>query len=236
RRRAGHPGARRRQPADAADAVGLAGGCGAGAGTFRSHADQTGRRSARGRPHRRPPGFRPGHHDQRRHLSGRARAAGIAAAGASAARTGPARASADQGDSASGPLLPLWDGNPEVIAIDSSTSGSGPLQVAGEARLRDAGGVLSVRNGRYTLLMSSDGKPLLTAPGMTPRSADDDRDSATSTTPPLPPLPADRALSIAYYDLERMFDIQDDPRYADEVITVAAYERNLRKAALGIRR
>ena len=142
----------------------------------------------------------------------------------------------NQGDSANAPLLPLWDGNPEVIAIDSSASGSSPLQVAGEARLRDAGGVLSVRNGRYTLLMSSDGKPLLTAPGMMPRSADDDRDGATSTTPPLPPLPAERALSIAYYDLERMFDVQDDPRHADEVIAAAAYERNLRKAALGIRR
>jgi len=140
------------------------------------------------------------------------------------------------GDSANAPLLPLWDGNPEVIAIDSSSSGAGPLQVAGEARLRDAGGVLSVRNGRYTVLMSSDGKPLLTTPGIAPRTADEDRDSASPTTPPPQPLPADRALSIAYYDLERMFDLQDDPRYADEVMTVAAYERNLRKAALGIRR
>ncbi|MBN7138143.1 hypothetical protein A7A76_03405 [Lysobacter enzymogenes] len=139
------------------------------------------------------------------------------------------------GDSASAPLLPLWDGNPEVIAIDSAASGSAPLQVAGEARLRDAGGVLSVRNGRYTLLMSADGKPLLTAPGMAPRSADDDRDGAPDA-PPLPPLPAERALSVAYYDLERMFDVQDDPRYADEAIAAAAYERNLRKAALGIRR
>lgn len=139
----------------------------------------------------------------------------------------------DPGDSANAPLLPVWDGNPEVIAIDSSTSGSGPLQLASEARLRDAGGVLSLRNGRYTLLMSSDGKPFVSAPGLVPRNADDDRDGAPATAP-LPPLPADRAISVAYYDLERLFDVQDDPRYADEVPTAAAFERNLRKAALGI--
>ncbi|QWP78488.1 lamin tail domain-containing protein [Lysobacter sp. K5869] len=138
-------------------------------------------------------------------------------------------------DSANAPLLPLWDGNPEVIAIDSSTSGAGPLQVASEAKLRDAGGVLSLRNGRYTLLMSGDGKPTTTAPGVAPRGADEDRDGAPDSAP-LPPLPADRALSVAYYDLERLFDVQDDPRYADEVPTAAAYERNLRKAALGILR
>lgn len=139
------------------------------------------------------------------------------------------------GDSANAPLLPLWDGNPEVIAIDSSTSGAGPLQVASEARLRDAGGVLSLRSGRYTVLMSGDGKPTVTAPGLTPRGADEDRDGAPGSVP-LPPLPPERALSVAYYDLERLFDVQDDPRYADEVPTAAAYERNLRKAALGILR
>jgi len=139
----------------------------------------------------------------------------------------------DPGDSANAPLLPLWDGNPEVIAIDSSGSGSGPLQLASDARLRDAGGVLGLRNGRHTVLMSGDGKPFVVAPGMVPRSADDDRDGGP-TAAPLPPLPADRAVSVAYYDLERLFDVQDDPRYADEVPTAAAFERNLRKAALGI--
>lgn len=141
------------------------------------------------------------------------------------------------------PDLPLWDGNPQVLSIDSAANGRAPFDVAAGAQVGGLQGVLGLRAGRYTLLLGTEANLAVLSPAPAPRSADEDvadgpttPTTATATDPTTDPTTnPDQRMSVAFYDLERFFDDADQPGRDEPVLPWAEFDRRVRKAALGIR-
>ncbi|MEP7213873.1 MAG: hypothetical protein ABI791_12390 [Acidobacteriota bacterium] len=140
------------------------------------------------------------------------------------------------------PRLQIFDGNPELIRVDSdeqksdanlqSVSSEGKigaggtmsvsplsLDVAAGTGLSDMTGVLHYAGGRYTLL------PDLEKSRTTP----------DSIKPKALPAPTDRQFSIAGMNLENFFDDVDDPAIKEDVVTPTAFAHRLKKISSAIR-
>jgi predicted extracellular nuclease len=118
------------------------------------------------------------------------------------------------------PPIPRWDGNAELMTVDSDALGAPKLEVANGAVITGMTGPLDYGFRRYTLLVDPASTVNVT-PGPAPHAA-------VETVDP-------NAVSVAGYNLERFFDTANDPNTDDPVLTAAAYDQRKKKASLGIR-
>jgi uncharacterized protein len=115
--------------------------------------------------------------------------------------------------------VPRFDDNPERMRVDSaSLVGSQPVDVAVGASVRGLVGPLDIAAATWTVLTDPSSPPVATG---------------GRTVEPLPAA-ADDEVTVATLNLERFFDTADDPTVADAVLTAAAFELRVRKAALAI--
>jgi predicted extracellular nuclease len=118
------------------------------------------------------------------------------------------------------PPIPRWDGNAELMTVDSDALGAPKLEVANGAVITGMTGPLDYGFRRYTLLIDP-GATVNVTPGPAPHAAVDTVDP--------------NAVSVAGYNLERFFDTVNDPAIGEPILTAAAYELRKKKASLGIR-
>jgi predicted extracellular nuclease len=117
--------------------------------------------------------------------------------------------------------IPRWDGNPEILTIDSDTLG-GPaylLNLPAGSVIEGLTGPLDYGFRRYTL-HRDPAVAINVIPGPGPRAAR---------------APAANEFTVAAANLERFFDNVNDPDVDDSVATAAAYQKRLQKASLAIR-
>ena len=123
--------------------------------------------------------------------------------------------------------IPRFDGNPEVIRVDTrSSTGSTAniLNVATGDTVSKLIGPLDFSAGRYTLMQ------------VTPNNI-----GAAPTVNQLNPaaqpvrIPEAGEFTIASFNMERFFDTVNDPNASDVVLTQAAFDLRLGKASLAIR-
>lgn len=118
------------------------------------------------------------------------------------------------------PPIPRWDGNPELIRVDSDgLVGQPQLTVTLGQTVSGLVGPLDYGFRRYTILPELGSTP--TAAGST---------ASVAVTAALP-----TEVTIASYNLQRFFDTVNDPGISEPVLTTAAYANRLNKASLGIR-
>lgn len=118
------------------------------------------------------------------------------------------------------PPIPRFDGNPELIRVDSDGQTGGPaVDVGTGAIVTGIVGPLDYSSRYYTILPDPSSSPSVSG-GPT----------ATAVTPPLA-----SEFTIASYSLQRFFDDVNDPAISDAVLTSVALGTRLTKASLGIR-
>ncbi|QWP78487.1 lamin tail domain-containing protein [Lysobacter sp. K5869] len=117
------------------------------------------------------------------------------------------------------PPIPRWDGNPELMTVDSDGLGAPKLDVAAGAIITGMTGPLDYGFRRYTLLIDPTASVSVT-PGPQPRPAVENVDP--------------NAVSVAAYNMERFFDTVKNSG-DDTVISAAAYAKRKKKALIGIR-
>ncbi len=117
------------------------------------------------------------------------------------------------------PPIPRFDGNPEVIRVDSDALGNPAIDAGTGAVVSNLVGPLDYTFRRYTLLPEV---------GATP--------SMAGGPVPLPVTPATATeATIAGYNLQRFYDTVEDPAVSDTVLTASAFDNRLAKASDGIR-
>lgn len=125
------------------------------------------------------------------------------------------------------PPIPRWDGNPEIVTIDSDTLAANAgldgaayqLNLPAGSVIEGLTGPLDYDFGRYTLHRDP----------MVP---------VTVTTTPEPRAaraPSADEFTVAAYNMERFYDTIADANVDDDVASATAYATRLRKASLGIR-
>ncbi|MGC8915424.1 MAG: endonuclease/exonuclease/phosphatase family protein [Thermoanaerobaculum sp.] len=108
---------------------------------------------------------------------------------------------------------PRFDGNPEVIRVDSAClAGSTPLDLPAGAVVENLQGPLTFASRRYTLCPELGFAVASLPPEPQPLS---------------PPPPGE--LAVASWNLQRFYDDRDDPALAEPVLTAEAFERRLVK-------
>ena len=116
------------------------------------------------------------------------------------------------------PPIPRWDGNPELIRVDSDgLTGQPQLTVAVGQTVSNLVGPLDYGFRRYTIL--PDNSPTASGPN-----------GSVAVSAPLP-----TEVTVASYNLQRFFDDVNDPAISEPVLTATAYANRLNKASLGIR-
>jgi predicted extracellular nuclease len=113
--------------------------------------------------------------------------------------------------------IPVWDGNPELIMVDSDfLSGTTTRNYGVGAALSNVTGPLHYDFGTYRIATQS------TLPTIAPQA-------------PVPvPAPASDQLTVASFNVERFYDTIDDPG-GDTVVTPTAYETKRAKLALMVK-
>jgi len=117
--------------------------------------------------------------------------------------------------------IPRWDGNPEILTIDSDTLG-GPaflLDLPAGSVIEGLTGPLDYGFRRYTILRDPLAAITVTQ-GPGPRAARE---------------PGANEFTVASYNLERFYDDVNDADVDDSVASATAYQKRLQKASLGIR-
>lgn len=117
------------------------------------------------------------------------------------------------------PRLPTFDGNPEVLRIDTvQQTGSTRLAVTTKAELKNVTGVVGYAYGRYAIL-TDPGEMLV-----------------SGQIKPVPlPAPNDRQFSIASANIETLVDDVDDPGIKEDVATKEAFQKRFGKISLAVR-
>jgi hypothetical protein len=126
------------------------------------------------------------------------------------------------------PPIPRWDGNPEIITIDSDTLARNAGGLDGNAYMLDlpAGSVIEGLTGpldygfrRYTVHRD----PMVPV------------DVTVMPQPRRARVPGASEFTVAAYNMERFYDNVEDPAVDDDRASAAAYATRLHKASLGIR-
>jgi hypothetical protein len=125
------------------------------------------------------------------------------------------------------PPIPRWDGNPEIITIDSDTlaASSGlngaayQLDLPAGSVIEGLTGPLDYDFGRYTLHRDPV-VPINVTAMPQPRAAR---------------APSANEFTVAGYNMERFYDTIADANVDDDVASSTAYATRLRKVSLGIR-
>jgi predicted extracellular nuclease len=116
--------------------------------------------------------------------------------------------------------VPRFDGNPEVIAVDSDAQpGTAPIDAAAGATVANITGVLDYARRQYTILPDLD----------VTRAVAPDASAAPV------PAPEPNELTIASLNMQRFFDTRDDAGISDVALTPEGFELRIAKASLAIR-
>lgn len=117
------------------------------------------------------------------------------------------------------PRLPTFDGNPEVLRIDTvQQTGSTRLAVTTKAELKNVTGVVGYAFGRFAIL---------TDPGQI---------AVTGLIKPVPlPAPTERQFSVASANIETLVDDVDDPGIKEDIATKDAFQKRIGKISLAVR-
>jgi len=113
---------------------------------------------------------------------------------------------------------PRFDGNPELLRIDSRALGGSALTLDVGAQLTEVNGVLDYAFGAYSLLPDAAGA-MQVKPGHAPRAV---------------AKPDYETFTVAGFNLLRFFDDQNDPAIGEPVLTPSAYAFRLAKTANAI--
>lgn len=118
--------------------------------------------------------------------------------------------------------LPRWDGNPEVVGVDSDGDGQAPADLAIGARVGGVIGPLDQRSGRYTVILQREAQLIV-------------RES-----PPAPPRieegdPQQRQTTVVSYDLSDFYDEYSPPGSGQPTTPPQALQRRLGKISRSIR-
>ncbi|MBK9163778.1 MAG: hypothetical protein IPM21_07685 [Acidobacteria bacterium] len=117
------------------------------------------------------------------------------------------------------PKIPLFDGNLELIRIDTRSQVSSPLlNVMAGQELKDVVGVMYYGFGRYTILTDAAAPPAVSG----------------GIRPIVLPPPTDRQFSIAAMNIETFVDDEDDPKIREDVATKEAFEKRVKKVSRAI--
>jgi uncharacterized protein len=117
------------------------------------------------------------------------------------------------------PPIPRFDSNPEVLRIDSGNlNGTTAVDVSTGAVLTSLVGPLDYASRHYTILPETTATFAGGAIGGSPVA-----------------VPLFDELTIGSYNLQRFYDSADDPEIGEPVLTAAAFDVRLHKAALAIR-
>lgn len=118
------------------------------------------------------------------------------------------------------PRLPIFDGNPEVLRVDTEEqTSSATLNVSAKAELKDVIGVMHYSFGKYTILTDASAKPVV-----------------TNLIKPLPlPATTDRQFSVAAANIETFVDDVDDPDVKEDVTTSEAFQKRIGKVSVAVR-
>lgn len=118
--------------------------------------------------------------------------------------------------------VPVFDGNPELIRVDSDgLKGGVPINVTAEARLRNVVGILDYGFRAYTILMDGSALPEI---------------SGLKRMVPVSPS-SEGEVTIASFNLENFFDDQKNSDLVGEetLVSKALFARRLNKASLAVR-
>ena len=118
------------------------------------------------------------------------------------------------------PKLPIFDGNPETIRVDSGGQLAAQIiNVTGAAEIKNLVGVMSYGYQKYTILPDSGNTIVVT--GMK---------KAVPLT-----APGAGQFSIAGMNLENFFDDEDDPAIKEDIVTTDAFQKRLKKISAAVR-
>ncbi|MEQ1761879.1 MAG: hypothetical protein ABL984_01905 [Pyrinomonadaceae bacterium] len=118
------------------------------------------------------------------------------------------------------PRLPIFDNNPEVIRIETTTQvGSSLLNVASKAEIKDVTGVVHYAFNRYSILTDANAKPTVT----------------NTIKPIVMPATTERQFSIAAANIETFVDDDDDPGIREDIATPEAFQKRIGKISLAVR-
>jgi predicted extracellular nuclease len=116
------------------------------------------------------------------------------------------------------PTVTRFDGNPEVLSVDSSAL-STPIDVTAGATVTNLTGALDYTERTYEIVLGSSATP-----------------SFAGNVSATPVANADETkLRVASFNMERFFDTTNDPGTSDAVLTPTAFQNRLNKASLAIR-
>ncbi|HUP59595.1 MAG TPA: IPTL-CTERM sorting domain-containing protein [Thermoanaerobaculia bacterium] len=116
------------------------------------------------------------------------------------------------------PPIPRWDFNPERLRIESTTIGGPLLTVKASDLVGPIAGPLDYSFRGYAIYPDSTQTAIVT-PGTLP----------TTVSVPMP-----NEVTVASFNIQRLFDTVDDPN-SDPVLTLTAYNNRLAKASIAIR-
>ena len=118
------------------------------------------------------------------------------------------------------PPIPRWDGNPELIRVDSDTlPGSTQLNPGFGQTVNNLVGPLDYGFRRYSIYPEPGSNPTVSG----------------TITSGVVTAPTASEVTIASYNLERFFNDVNDPGISEPVLTTVAFNNRLGKASLGIR-
>lgn len=120
--------------------------------------------------------------------------------------------------------VPVFDGNPELIRVDSDgLNGGVPIDVTSEAKIRNIAGVLDYVFRSYTIMM--DGSVTPTIAGLK---------SMVPTSPA-----KENEVTVASFNLENFFDDEKNSKLRgnanEQIVPKKYFEKRLKKASLAIR-
>nr|MCU0228584.1 lamin tail domain-containing protein [Bryobacterales bacterium] len=117
------------------------------------------------------------------------------------------------------PGAPRFDGNPELLRVDSRGGGNAALDVSVGQTVANLVGALDYGFGYYTLVQENGATPLVIG-------------NAQVTAAP---VPTPDQFTVATFNVERFFDTVNDPTIGEPVLTAAAFAARLNKLSLQIR-
>jgi len=119
-----------------------------------------------------------------------------------------------------GCAIPVWDRNPEVLAVDSDRlTGAAQLNVTAKSIVTGLVGVLDANGAGYILLPEPATVPTVSSPAM----------------PTPAPSPTAGEVTVAAANLERFFDTINAPTISDPVLTAGAFNNRLSKVSSYVR-
>ena len=122
------------------------------------------------------------------------------------------------------PAVTRWDANPEVLEIDSRSTGGASIDLTSNVILNGIVGVMDFTEGTPSVVLDRTTRPMVASPLLTAQAV-----SAAGF----------REFNVASFNMERFYNDKADSAGTSAtsavVVTTAAYQRRLAKASIAIR-